>query len=138
MHAGLAAPVASQAALTVSALGATAAMIKAGYTPAAGVTYPTSNLGNALKKKGKLDEAIACCRQAIRLNPKYAAGHSNLGNALKKKGTLDEAIACYREAVRLDSEYAIARNNLGTALNDKGKVDEAIACLRQIKQPDCI
>jgi uncharacterized protein (DUF1501 family) len=49
MHAGLNHPVASQAAMTLSALSTTATMISAGYTPLAGVTYPTTDLGKALK-----------------------------------------------------------------------------------------
>ena len=35
------------------------------------------NLGNALYGKGQLDEAIACWRQAIALDPKYANAHSH-------------------------------------------------------------
>jgi Flp pilus assembly protein TadD len=42
-----------------------------------------SNLGNALREEGKLDEAIAAYRQAIGLNPAYAEAHCNLGTARK-------------------------------------------------------
>jgi tetratricopeptide (TPR) repeat protein len=90
-----------------------------------------SNLGNALKGKGKVDEAIACYRQALALNPKYAAAHHNLGNALKDKGRLDEAIACFRRALELDPKSTLAHLNLGNALKDKGQVDEAIACYKR-------
>ncbi len=65
MHAGLTAPVASQAALTLSALGATGTMIAAGYTPANGASYPTSDLGKALKDlawmiKSNIGLQVAC------------------------------------------------------------------------------
>ena len=43
-----------------------------------------------------MDEAIACYRKAIELDPKFALAHNNLGNALEDKGQVDEAIACYR------------------------------------------
>ena len=48
-----------------------------------------------------MDEAIAECREAIRLKKDYAYAHCNLGVALHDKGQLDEAITEYREAIRL-------------------------------------
>ncbi len=84
-----------------------------------------------LKDKGQLDEAIACYRKAIELDPKYAAAHSNLGAALKEKGQLDEAIACYRKAIELEPKFAAAHSNLGVALKAKDQWEEAIACYRK-------
>ena len=77
-----------------------------------------------------MDEAIACYRTAITLDPKHATTHVNLGVALAAKGQLDEAIACYRTAITLDPKSAMAHSNLGGALHDKGQLDEAIACYR--------
>ncbi len=57
--------------------------------------------GYALKDQGKLDEAVACYRRALELNPDYAEAHNNLGIALKDQGKLDEAVACYRRALEL-------------------------------------
>ena len=37
--------------------------------------------------QGKLDEAIAAYREAIRLKPDDAMAHSNLGNALRTRGS---------------------------------------------------
>jgi tetratricopeptide (TPR) repeat protein len=90
-----------------------------------------NNLGLAFYKQGKLDEAIACYRQAVKLDPKNALAHYNLGNALSEQGKLDEAIACYRQAIKLDPKFAPAHYNLGNALSEQGKLDEAIACHRQ-------
>jgi tetratricopeptide (TPR) repeat protein len=80
-----------------------------------------------------LDEAIACHRQAIALDPRYALAHNALGVALADKGQLDEAIGCFRKAVALDPRHAGAHYNLGNALKEKGPstLDEAIACYRQ-------
>ena len=89
------------------------------------------NLGVALKDQGKLDEAVACYRRALELNPDFAAAHSNLGNALQDLGRPEEAIACHRRALQLKPEYAEAHNNLGNALKDQGHLDEAIACYRR-------
>ncbi len=60
------------------------------------------NRGADLRREGKLDEAIAAYREAIRLKPDFAYPYDNLGTALRAQGKLDEAIAAYREAIRLD------------------------------------
>ena len=59
------------------------------------------NRGNALQEQGKLEEAIAAYRAAIRLQPDYADAHDNLGIALEDRGKLEEAVAAFREAIRL-------------------------------------
>ena len=90
-----------------------------------------ASLGNALHHQGQLDEAIACYRQAIELDPKLAVAHNNLGVALKQQGRLDEAIAEGRQAIELDPNYAGAYSNLGLALSSKGDVSDAIATLQK-------
>ena len=89
------------------------------------------NLGFALGDQGKLDEAIAAYREAIRLKPGYAEAHNNLGNALGEQGKHEEAEKELREAVRLKPDYAEAHSNLGNALGDQGKLDEAVAAYRE-------
>ena len=51
-----------------------------------------------MRDQGKLEEAIAEYRAAIRLKPDFAEAHCNLGNALTDQGKLDEAVAEYRAA----------------------------------------
>jgi Flp pilus assembly protein TadD len=68
-----------------------------------------NNLGNVLTAQGKLDEAIAEFRAAIRVKPDDDEAHCSLGVALAKQGKLDEAIAEFRKArdtVQRDSELA--------------------------------
>jgi eukaryotic-like serine/threonine-protein kinase len=90
-----------------------------------------NDLGAALLEKGEMEEAIACYKKAIALDPKDHKPHFNLGNTLKDKGQLDEAIACHQKAIALDPKYAGAHYNLGVALARKGEVDEAIACYQK-------
>ncbi len=90
-----------------------------------------SHLGLALRDEGKLDEAIAAYRQAIRIKPDYADAYSNLGAALLEQGKLDDAIAAFRQAIRIKPDYVQAFSNLGNALRNQGKPDEAIAAYRQ-------
>jgi Flp pilus assembly protein TadD len=85
------------------------------------------NLGDALLKKGSLDEAIIHYQKALQINPGYAEAHNNLGVTLFQKGSVDEAIAQYQKALQIKPDNAEARNNLGNALLLRGKVDEAIA-----------
>ena len=86
---------------------------------------------NPLRNQGKLDEAIAEYRQAIRLIPDFAEAHNDLGIALKEQGKPDESIAEYRQAIRLKPDLAWAHNNLGNALKEQGKLNEAIAEYRE-------
>jgi superkiller protein 3 len=84
-----------------------------------------------LKGQGKIEEAIACYKKAIELDPKFAVAHTNLGIALHAQGKLDEATACYKKAIELDPNDAGLHYNLGVFLRDQKKLDEAIACLRK-------
>jgi len=89
-----------------------------------------NNLGNALLKKGSVDEAIAHFQKALEINADRAAGRAeacyNLGSALLQKGSVDEAITHFQMALEIKPDYTLAHINLGTALLKKGRVDEAI------------
>ena len=89
------------------------------------------NLGIALYKEGKLDEAIGEYRQALRIHPDYPMAHYDLGTALGASGQTDEAIAQFQEAIRLEPDDAAAHGNLGSALLKKGRADEALTQLQQ-------
>ena len=43
-------------------------------------------------KKGDLNEAVKCYREALTFDPDNAMAHFNLGNAFFDKGLFDEAI----------------------------------------------
>ena len=49
-----------------------------------------SNLASAYMRKGRLNEAAQCCRQALALNPHLVDAHSNLGNLMKAQGLVQE------------------------------------------------
>jgi hypothetical protein len=84
-----------------------------------------------LKAGGKLDEAIAEYREAIRLNPAGIEAHYNLGSTFFALGKPDEAIAELREAIRLAPGFAEAHCNLGHALGAKGEHAESLAEFRR-------
>ena len=60
-----------------------------------------NNLGIALFRRGRLDEAIASYHQALRLRPADAQASNNLATALRMGGRLNEAVAAYRQAIEL-------------------------------------
>jgi tetratricopeptide (TPR) repeat protein len=90
-----------------------------------------SNLGAALRRCGRLDEAVACLRRALGMRPDLAEVWNNLGNAERDLGHVDAAVAALTEALRLKPEFAKAHNNLGNALLDLGRLDEAAASYRR-------
>jgi hypothetical protein len=85
----------------------------------------------ALKAQGKPAEAVAACREALRLQPDYYPAHNNLGLALGAQGKVAEAVAAYREALRLQPDSPQAHFNLGGALRGEGRFREALASLRK-------
>jgi len=68
------------------------------------------NLGIALVRQNRLDEAVTHLQAALKRNPDYAEAYCNLGVALVNRGRLDEAIQHLREALRLKTDYADAQN----------------------------
>ena len=77
--------------------------------------------------KGKVDEAITQCKEALQINPRYAQAHHNLAIALLQKGRVDEAIFQYQEALQINPDDAEACYNLGLTFRKLGRLDEAIA-----------
>lgn len=84
-----------------------------------------NNLGTALLREGRLNDAIAQFDKALKIDPQYAAGHNNLGNALLRVGRVEESYEHLQKALAIDPHYAEAENNLGNTLLQIGKLDEA-------------
>ena len=55
--------------------------------------------GSPAQERKALDDAIAHCREAIRLKLDNAEAHSNLGSALYKNGQPDKAIDAQRRGL---------------------------------------
>ena len=89
------------------------------------------NLGVALERRGRIDEAIDAFHKLLAIKPDYANAHCNLGVALERQGRIDEAISEFREALRIDPFHAGAHCNLGAALARQGRFDEAIEHFRK-------
>ncbi len=80
------------------------------------------NLGTALYKKGRFNEATLAFQASLSRHsgqtdelPGLAAIHYNLGNAQFKRGDLGRAIESYKHALRLDPQDTDAQHNLALA-----------------------
>lgn len=89
-------------------------------------------LGIAAGDAGRLDEAIAAFRHALRVDPAYAPAHFHLGLALERSGRPRDALAPYQEALRLQPDLFEARFGLSSVCAQLGDLDGAIALLRQV------
>lgn len=90
-----------------------------------------NNLGAAYAVDGRVDDAIAQYREALRIWPGYAKAHHNLGTEYSKQGLSDEAIKRFRESIRLDDRHADAHYNLGIELSRRGQWEEAARSFRK-------
>jgi tetratricopeptide (TPR) repeat protein len=93
--------------------------------------YPEShrahnNLGLALERQDRRQEAIPHYRRALELDPRAAQVHNNLGHALAEAGRHEEALRHLERALRLNPSAAAAHNNMGVALVEEGRIPEAL------------
>jgi Flp pilus assembly protein TadD len=95
-----------------------------------------NNLGVALAKQGRGDEARAHFQEAIRLHPLWADPHNNLGNLLLFNGDFEGALREYTVAVRLKPNLPAAHYNLGRALAALRQFDEALGQLNEAARLD--
>lgn len=91
---------------------------------------PHNNLGNALKRQGKIEEAIDHFNRALQINPGYAKAHNNLGTALASQGKTAEAIKHFGIALYINPGYAAAHSNIGVTLAGQDEVEKAIVHFR--------
>jgi protein O-mannosyl-transferase len=90
-----------------------------------------NNLGVALAKQGRRDEAQVHFQEAVRLNPLWADPHNNLGNVLLSAGESEDALREFTAALRLKPNLPAAHYNLGRTLARLRRFDEALAELNE-------
>ncbi|CAN5463778.1 hypothetical protein BH20VER3_BH20VER3_12350 [soil metagenome] len=88
-------------------------------------------IGTALLSLGRIDEAIAHDREALRIRPGDVNGLTNLANALLQKKEYPEATEHYREVLRRRPNDSEMHRNLGKALYQSGAVSEAMREFRE-------
>jgi protein O-mannosyl-transferase len=81
---------------------------------------------------GRTDEAVAECREAVRIRPGFAKARHSLGVLLLQQGDAAAAEAEFAEALRFEPEFPGGRYDLAAALLRCGRAAEALAALRSI------
>ncbi len=97
------------------------------------------NLGDALRQKNQLCEAIDTYQKAINLEPNNAEVYDSLGQAQAQKENWAEAVANYNKAIKLGLKQPFwTYNNLGNALRNQDRLNEAVAAYQKAirLQPD--
>jgi len=66
--------------------------------------HPTAEahtfLGWTYSFQGRLEEAIACCKEAIAVDPEFGNPYNDIGSYLLKLGRLDDAIPWLESAIK--------------------------------------
>jgi tetratricopeptide (TPR) repeat protein len=91
-----------------------------------------NNLGAALCKLGRYQEAEQQFRRAIGIKPSYADAHCNLGTVLRWRGRVVESEACLRHALKLKPTYIDAQLSLSTTILLLSRWDEAKSLLASV------
>lgn len=83
-----------------------------------------NNYANALRREGRLDEAIAKFHESLAIHP-HALTYSNLGATYHKNGMNAEAQKAYDDALKLDPRSAEAYVGIGLLDADTGDAQGA-------------
>lgn len=84
------------------------------------------NLGVALVKVGKFEEALSHFERAVDLNPYFIRGYHAMGNSLLRVGRNEEAIEKYTRALELNPDDPSVHHNLGVAYSRSGNDEKAV------------
>jgi tetratricopeptide (TPR) repeat protein len=93
---------------------------------------PFNNLGDALLKAGRYEEARVQFERALSLDPNYPDALNNLGTVYNHEGHQLEAIQLITAAIRLQPDHRQARFNLAVIYYENGMIAEAAEQFRII------
>jgi tetratricopeptide (TPR) repeat protein len=106
---------------------------KAKVNPEAWASFERAN---EMRGRGRLDEAAASYREAIRLEPGFAEAHNNLGSVLGRQGRAAEAIAEISKALEIAPDLSAAHNNLAIVLAMQGDAEQAARQFAEVLRLD--
>jgi Tfp pilus assembly protein PilF len=96
------------------------------------VAFYHHDLGNVFLSQNRIDEAILCFRNVLRLDPNFVRAYYHLSLAFAKKDLLDEAMQSLLIALKLRPDYPDALYQVGFIFGEQNKPDEAIACFEKL------
>jgi predicted TPR repeat methyltransferase len=83
--------------------------------------------GNLVQAEGRMEDAIACYRRAVAVDPKFGEAHLNLGRTLARNLQIEDAIEPLRRALELRPTDLSIYKQLALALRRLRRNDEATA-----------
>jgi tetratricopeptide (TPR) repeat protein len=95
-----------------------------------------NNLGAALLRQGKFDQAMTHFQKALEFDPELSQAQGNWGIALFWEGKLDEAIPHFQKAVELNSENAKFYETFISGLNLPASLPQAGTKLEHAVHPE--
>lgn len=104
-------------------------VLQAAIRAAPGDAVRHSNLATALRRLGRLQEALAACLQALRLSPDFTDGLVNLVTILDQMQRHGDAVAAQRQLIALRPYSAEARLQLARLLILDNKAEAAIEAM---------
>ena len=90
-----------------------------------------NNLGAALSRQGRQQEAIPYFEKALNVRPDYIEALFNMGVALAGQGRYAEALPVYGRVLALNPRFAEAHNNAAIASAQMGNLNQAIIHFRE-------
>ena len=90
-----------------------------------------TRLANAAVRRGRLDDALRYCQQALQSDPLSANAHAIYGNTCYFAGRLDEAEAMRRKVLELSPGWLSGHFNLGKVLLARNEPAAALAEMQQ-------
>jgi tetratricopeptide (TPR) repeat protein len=95
-----------------------------------------NNLGEALARAGRSDEAMQHYSEAVRIHPGYAPARNNLGISLAERGRYAEADANFEAALAVTPDSPTTLSNLATSKARQGQYAAAIGYYRRALELD--
>jgi Flp pilus assembly protein TadD len=84
--------------------------------------------------QGRLDDAYAWAREAVRSDPSFLAAQNTLGIVYLRRGALAQADAVFEHVLAVDSTHTGALANLAEAASRAGRDDEAARLRARLAQ----
>ena len=95
-----------------------------------------SNLGLALQRLQRFDDALLAYDQALQIDPDDLPAINNYGNMLSQLLRFSEAIVLFERALELSPAWSEALGSKGYALIGMARYEEALACIDRALEID--
>ena len=79
-----------------------------------------ARVADALRRNGRLEEAIQVCEEGVRRHPNYVTGHMVLGKCYLEKKLYDQAEKEFKRVLLYDPKYIAAHRHYGDLMKEIG------------------